>query len=104
MSGENPADPRPQSQIEAEEGAREGLEEGPNLRGPARASADRYREDGIYGAPGSEVPEGGEAQAAEGVRPASQVEAEDEYGPAHEDVPVAGNDPAQAEPEKHGEQ
>lgn len=100
---QDPSDPRPLSQIQAEHGARDGLEAGPNLRGPERASADRYAAVGIMGAPGSEVPEGGEAITAEGVRPASQVEAEDGTEEATDDVPVAGNNPSQAEPEKSGD-
>lgn len=48
-------------------------------RAGARESALAYAEHGVSGAPGSEVPayEGGVPAPDEGVRPASQVEAED---------------------------
>lgn len=58
--GEAPAvtDPRPPSQIEAEEGARDGTGPyDPAPRAAEAASAKAYAKDGIWGAPGSEVPE-----------------------------------------------
>lgn len=82
-------DPRPATQIEAEaegaeeraEAADEARQRSAQVRSAERESAEAYAEAGILGAPGSEVPDlydGDEAQypAAEGVRPASQVEAE----------------------------
>jgi hypothetical protein len=73
-------DPRPATQIEAEEGARDGVEPfDASLRAGDIASAQAYAEDGIVGAPGSEVPYDGDPPAVsqpEGVRPASQAEAE----------------------------
>lgn len=75
-------DPRPATQIEAEEGARDTDDPGydPRLRAADIASAQAYAKDGIMGAPGSELGWEGdppEVPATEGVRPASQIEAED---------------------------
>lgn len=47
-------------------------------RGAERTSAQAYADAGIWGAPGSEVPENAETPPViAGARPASQVEAED---------------------------
>lgn len=101
-------DPRPPSQIEAEEGAREGLEEAdPRLRATEIASARAYAEHGIYGAPGSEADPGGdlpEPYPYTGVRPPSQVAAEDDDPEAAGAVPgvegAPGTEPGQdAKPE-----
>jgi len=62
----DPADPRPLSQIIAEQGAVRGAAD-PGLRDPDRKSADAYLRDGVWGAPGSEVP--GSAQADAGGHP-----------------------------------
>ena len=77
---QNVTDPRPPSQIVAEHGAREGAGAADgSLRAGERESAEAYRKDGVWGAPGSEVPEGGEVlPAPEGVRPESQRLAEAE--------------------------
>jgi hypothetical protein len=74
-------DPRPPSQVEAEEGARDGGGEAdPRLRARDVASARAYAKDGIMGAPGSELGWEGdppEPYPVTGVRPPSQIEAED---------------------------
>lgn len=71
-------DGRPATQVEAERGARDGIEPpDPALRAQDRARADAYAKDGIRGAPGSEVPRtDSPAEQPEGVRPESQVLAE----------------------------
>lgn len=59
MSTENPSDPRPDSQVEAEEAAAEGDDRDTSpvigSRESEAESAAAYEEAGIIGAPGSEV-------------------------------------------------
>lgn len=74
-------DPRPPSQIEAEEGARDAVEDpDPRLRAPDIASARQYAGAGIMGAPGSEADPGGEHEIepypVQHVRTPAQAEAE----------------------------
>lgn len=75
------ADGRPASQVEAEEGARDKqfVEGDPRLRAADIASARKYAEAGIYGAPGSEADPGGdlpEPYPADMALTPSQAEAE----------------------------
>ena len=88
-------DPRAPSQVEAEAGARDGAEDpDPALRAADAASARAYAKDGILGAPGSEVPgKPGKPSQPEGVRPASQAEAEADVRPVPAEADPAGGEP-----------
>lgn len=105
-TAEAPAwDPRPPSQIEAEEGARDGIEPpDPRLRAADIASARQYAAAGVMGAPGSEADPGGdlpEPYPAAGVRTPSQAEAE---GAEPQQVPQVDGAPENYQPEQSGEQ